>query len=143
MIHYLYRPGPSPKIHTTNETASAGHASECGKIVFSLKPKFSEFSFNSINLFSATDNTLISPLTISKSGQIKFSLKDVSAFEQRFILKVVADCSDGVKRIIGSIALTKLSYVPEVVFVVGSPRSGTTAVGNAIQRAYEVNSHGE
>ena len=36
------------------------------------------------------------------------------------------------------------SYRPShVIFVVGSPRSGTTAVGNAIQRAFDTTVHGE
>ena len=37
-----------------------------------------------------------------------------------------------------------LTYRPEnVVFVVGSPRSGTTAVGNAVQKAFDTVIHGE
>ena len=41
------------------------------------------------------------------------------------------------------IALTPVKEYPKVCIVVGSPRSGTTVVGNMIQQAYEVKAHGE
>lgn len=41
------------------------------------------------------------------------------------------------------LALTPDTYGRNAVFVVGSPRSGTTAIGNTIQRALNVKSHGE
>jgi hypothetical protein len=41
------------------------------------------------------------------------------------------------------IALIPISDHPKVCIVVGSPRSGTTVVGNMIQQAYEVKAHGE
>jgi hypothetical protein len=41
------------------------------------------------------------------------------------------------------VALTPVKEYPKVCIVVGSPRSGTTVVGNMIQQAYQVKAHGE
>lgn len=84
-------------------------------------------------------------VSIALEQNIGFSIavNDADESAQRINYDIFAVLDSGKSVKFGAIAIVKLLSVPAVTFIVGSPRSGTTVVGNAVQDAYKVKSHGE
>lgn len=74
-----------------------------------------------------------------KSNSVVF---DLLPLEHRVnVVKVSIVCEN--KTFTCNIAFIPAPNLPQAVFVLGSPRSGTTVVGNMVQRGLQVKSHGE
>ncbi|MBY5921253.1 sulfotransferase family protein [Ferrimonas balearica] len=89
----------------------------------------------------------VSDLDWNGKGELKVALPthllNQGAHSGRYFVEVLLVGADGRKKRAVGIVLTEVANIPAVTFVVGSPRSGTTAVGNGIQAALQVESHGE
>lgn len=79
----------------------------------------------------------------NSDDQITLNLSLAELKQQITTFALSVKTSDDAKTSNIEFAITPDYHNRNAVFVVGSPRSGTTAVGNAIQRAYQVKSHGE
>lgn len=73
------------------------------------------------------------------NGRLEISLSDLT--NSIHILQVASE-KDG-KNIISKVALLPAATLPKTYIIVGSPRSGTTVVGNMVQQALQTQSHGE
>ena len=93
------------------------------------------------NFLDPLDTTWGSEVSITDK-QINWQINLADRNQQITTFEIVFSDASGKKEVF-SLALTPNRYHRDIVFVVGSPRSGTTVVGNAIQRGLQSRAHGE
>ena len=80
---------------------------------------------------------------VTTGNKFNIDLKELSDDIQRLNYNVFFQFEDGSEINVGALAIVSLAWLPKVTLIVGSPRSGTTAVGNAVQKAFAEQGHGE
>ncbi|MBT42252.1 MAG: hypothetical protein CMF12_06970 [Idiomarina sp.] len=73
----------------------------------------------------------------------KVLLPELTVTNERYSFTVIHQQPNGEQQVLFSVAVAKTSKPTQAIFVTGSPRSGTTAMGNALQRAFNHKVHGE
>ncbi|MBW8190744.1 sulfotransferase [Neiella marina] len=144
MFHFLMVGCQNEQISCRLEGPLAGYVENIGNLVLAGNINCQGDFHGEIEARGLSAGTsIVLPLSQTRDGVINVDLAPLELFSNRTTVTIKFIPKLGKPILIGAVAFTPIHAIPEVVFIVGSPRSGTTAVGNAMQAGYDVSSHGE
>ncbi|WP_394128926.1 sulfotransferase [Shewanella maritima] len=145
MYHFLAQFNSLEGLAVNATCALVGNVESLSQLCISgvISSTVDEVSSIELRPVSLSENKNVVSIGVDQDNGFSIAICDADECTQRINYDIFAVLDSGKSENIGAIAIVKLLSVPVVTFIVGSPRSGTTVVGNAVQDAYKVKSHGE
>jgi len=151
MYNYYFCAEPQKNVQVTFATPTLGQQASGNVLISGAIVSTQELSdIRAIDIFQATSSAdLTLTLTVSSSihqpTQYRYSFDlsiDANNITDDLHFSLIAN-TVGEPLTLGSGFVQQVEPVEQVVLIVGSPRSGTTAVGKALRNAINANAHGE
>ena len=142
---FLLKEVPKQEFRISFSCLKSGYFSDSFEATGKLSKSMDANSISIINVFTNQPAKVVDFFIYKR--EIQLIVKDLSCIKPRFnnttIFKIVYKTEGQKPIILASFALFLLQSRPQTIFIVGSPRSGTTAVGKAVQKILNKTVHGE